>query len=518
MIPITDTPAWKALEAHRREIDGLGLKDLFAADPDRFQSLSFDLPGLVLDVSKNRLTAETLALLMNLADAAGVESWRERLFSGETVNATEGRAVLHPALRDTSGLVAADVADDVAAVDARLEALVGEVRAGPVTDVINIGIGGSHLGPQLATRALAGGIDGPHVHYVANIDGCDLEPLLHRLDPATTLVLVASKTFTTAETMANAATARDWIAARLGEDAVADHFATLSTNTDAVTDFGISESSMFPFWDWVGGRFSLWSAIGLSTALAIGWEGFTEMRAGAHDMDRHFIEAPLARNLPVVLALVGVWNVNFQGHGARAVVPYDERLADLPAFLQQLEMESNGKAVTRDGAPVSTATAPVVFGLTGTGAQHAFHQLLHQGPNPIPVDFIAAARPGHGIAGRHDALIANMLAQAEALAFGTDGEADSHRVCPGDRPSTTILMDALGPHRLGLLLALFEHKVFVEGVIWGINSFDQFGVELGKKLAGPLSRDTAGGAVAGDYDSSTAGLLSRYRTWRDEAP
>ena len=523
MPSITKTRAWQALKAHREEISRTTLRELFDADPGRYQTFSYETRGLALDLSKNRMTHRTLGLLAELAKAAGVEEQIEAMLSGQRINESEDRAARHMALRDRSELASAGVDAEVRSVDRRIEAFTNLVRAGravgatgkPFTDVLSIGIGGSHLGPMLVMTALrTAETTGPKVHYVDNIDGHQIASTLAKLDPATTLVLAASKSFTTMETLANAETARKWIVERLGRGAVAQHFVGLTSNTAEARAFGITDDRIFPMWDWVGGRFSVWSAVGLSAALGVGWDAFSAFRAGAHAMDRHFAAEPLEENLPVLLAMSGIWNNNFLTFDDVAIVPYDERLRALPSFLQQLEMESNGKRVRLDGSVVDTRTAPVVFGMVGTSAQHTFHQLLHQGTRSVPVDFIAAARPGHALSGRHDKLIANMLAQSEALAFGTDGGGDPHRTCPGNRPSTTILLEKLDPFHLGMLIALYEHKVFVQGVIWGINSFDQFGVELGKQLADPLVRDISASKVRGTYDSSTAGLLRRYRAWR----
>mgnify|MGYP005633421305 FL=1 len=524
MAPITETPEWKMLLAHRDEIEPLTLSDHFNADAGRFETLSFEVDGLVLDLSKNRLNAKTVELLVALADAAGLETRRDSLFAGDNINETEARQALHPALRDRSELTGGGVSANAAQEAARQKAFVDAVRDGQesgatsqkFTDVLSIGIGGSHLGPMMVARALRHGDQAdPAVHFVANMDGIDISETLGKLDPATTMVVVISKTFTTPETVKNAETARDWITKNLGADGVASHFVGVSADIGAVERFGIPAARTFPIWDWVGGRYSLWSAVGLSAALALGWTAFDEMNNGAHAMDQHFTQQPSSRNLPVLLGLADLWNVSFLGYDARAVLPYDHRLTDLPAYLQQLEMESNGKGVDLDGRPVP-ASSPVVFGGPGTITQHSFHQMLHQGPQPVPAEFIGIARTGHDLPDRQDALIANMLAQAEALAFGADGNGDPHRACPGNRPSTTILMDGLTPDRLGKLVSLYEHKVFVQGVVWGINSFDQFGVELGKRLAARLTGDMTAAEISQNYDASTVGLLRRYRAWRDK--
>ncbi len=509
MSDITKTDAWSRLEAHCEAVAPMTLSDMFAADAARAGGLSWEEDGLSVDLSRQRLTAVTLELLVDIARAADVEGRRDAMFAGQAINTTENRAVSHVALRDES-------TDQHLAMTAFADAVRAGAETGstglPFRDVVNIGIGGSHQGPLAATTALGNGSEMPNVHYVANVDGTDLSTALHGLDPAATLFLVASKTFTTAETMANAKSARAWLVNALGEDAVAEHFCALSTNIAAAAEFGIPSTRMFPFADGVGGRFSLWSSIGLSTALAIGGEGFENLLAGARAMDRHFADQPLSENLPVLLALTDLWNRIFLELPVRAVLPYDERLRHLPAHLQQLEMESNGKGVTLAGDVVSGPPASVIFGATGTNGQHSFHQLLHQGPALVAAEFIAVAEPGHDLAGHHDMLLANMLAQAEALANGTSDPATPHHHCPGNRPSTVILLRTLDPFRLGQLLALYEHKVLVEGVIWNINSFDQFGVELGKVLAGPLLSALKGDGTPDD--PATAAAVAKLRAWR----
>ena len=537
----TRTSAWSALQEHCETLRPVHLRDLFAQDGERFERFSLEAAGLFLDYSKNRVDATALKLLTELAEAAELPAWIERMFGGERINFTENRAVLHTALRnraDTPVLV--DGEDVMPGVDAVLEKMgrfVGWVRDGEwhghtgrvITDVVNIGIGGSHLGPEMATLALA-----PYTrpdlraHFVSNVDGADIGEVLGRLDPETTLFIVASKTFTTQETLTNAHTARAWLVERLGsEAAVARHFVAVSTNAEEVAAFGIDTANMFEFWDWVGGRYSLWSAIGLPIALAVGMERFTELLAGAHAMDRHFREAPLAQNMPVILALLGVWYRNFLGAPSHAVLPYDQSLRRLPAYLQQLDMESNGKRIDRAGLTVESDTGPVIWGEPGTNGQHAFYQLIHQGTQLIPVDFIAPTRSHHRVGQHHPILLANCLAQGEALMRGKSAEevraeltragfsgealeaAIPHRVFPGNRPSNTILMDQLTPATLGALIALYEHKVFVQGVIWNVNSFDQWGVELGKQLAKAILPELGAGAAIGTHDASTAGLIRR---------
>ncbi len=543
MTGLADTDAWKALERHRDEVAGLAMRELFAADPERFQRLSIDLDGLFLDYSKNRMTGETLDKLVALAETARLTEWRDSLFAGQPINASEGRAAQHVALRD-NGSLTGDFASEIATSNLRLREFTESIRSGayrgassePILHVVNIGIGGSYMGPLLATTALTEEFESkadatprttPDVRFVANLDGHDLATTLRDLNPETTLFLIASKSFSTEETMLNAATARAWLVEGIGDDDVSRHFVGLTANPAAALDFGIAAENIFEFWDWVGGRFSLWSSVGLSVSLAAGNDKFQALLAGAHAMDRHFATAPLAANMPVLLGLIGIWNINFLGIETMAVLPYDERLRHLPGHLQQLEMESNGKSVTRDGLPVSGSTAPVVFGTAGTVGQHSFHQHLHQGSSPVATDFIAVAEPGH------DRLICHMLAQAAALMHGRTADevrADlaatatgvgsiealvPHMTCPGNRPSNTLLLRRLTPETLGMLLALYEHKVFVQGILWGINSFDQFGVEFGKTLAADLL-----GRLAGDQmddnncDGSTAGLIDRYRLWR----
>jgi glucose-6-phosphate isomerase len=517
------------------------MRDLFAADPGRAERFSAEACGLFLDVSKNRITDETLRLLTALARQQDVPGWRERMFRGEPINSTEGRAVLHTALRAPPGarveVAGADVMPDVVEVRRRMLAFARRVRDGehrgftgrPIEHVVNIGIGGSDLGPAMAVAALAPDRH-PRItpHFVSNVDGTHLAETLRRVDPETTLFLIASKTFTTQETIANAKSAKAWFQERVPEPAaVARHFAALSTNRDAVAAFGIDPENMFGFWDWVGGRYSLWSAIGLPIAIAVGPERFEELLAGAHDMDAHFRAAPLERNLPVLLALVGIWNANFQGADALAVLPYDQHLARFPAFLQQLDMESNGKRVDRDGRPVDYRTGPIVFGEPGTNGQHAFYQLIHQGTRVVPCDFIAPVETRNPLGDHHRILLSNVVAQAEALMRGkTEGEVRAeleaqgldagaigalapHKVFPGDRPSNAIVFRRLDARTLGALIALYEHKVFVQGVVWNIDSFDQWGVELGKQLARPILAELAAGAPGPAHDASTRALISR---------
>jgi len=534
--------AFEALAKQAELIGNTSLRQLFAADPDRFETFSARFDDLLLDYSKSRLDGPTFDLLIELAQAAGVEARRDAMLAGERINTTENRAVLHTALRNRSDkpvlVDGRDVMPDVRAVLDAMADFSEAVRSGELTsssgdvftDIVNIGIGGSDLGPVMTTLALSPYHDGPDLHYVSNVDGAHIADTLDRLDPATTLIIVASKTFTTIETMTNAQTARRWIAGALGEEAVGAHFAAVSTALDKVAAFGIDEKRVFGFWDWVGGRYSVWSAIGLPLMIAIGPDAFNDFLEGAHALDTHFAEAPLDRNLPVLMALIGVWNRDCLGYGSRAVLPYDQRLARLPAYLQQLDMESNGKGVRLDGTPVREETGPLVWGEPGTNGQHAFYQLLHQGTTVIPCEFLIAAN-GHedDLKTHHELLVANCLAQSEALMLGRTLEearaqltaaglaADEverlapHKVFPGDRPSLTLAYDKLTPFALGRLIALYEHRVFVEGVIWGINSFDQWGVELGKELATALLPMVKGDQSPASKDVSTQGLLKALR-------
>ena len=547
--PLTETAAWRALAEHHRQVRDLEMRDLFAADPGRFERFSVDLGPILFDYSKHRITAETPKLLLDLAAAAGVSDAVEAMFSGRKINWTEDRAVLHVALRNRAGTpVTVDGEDVMPQVEAVLEQMrqfTEAVRDGrwrgatgmPIRTVVNLGIGGSDLGPVMVTEALGAYHDGPRVRFVSNVDATDIVETVRDLDPAETLFVVASKSFTTQETMTNARTARAWLVEALGEAAVARHFVALSTNREAVVEFGIDEANIFSFWDWVGGRFSLWSAIGLTIAVAVGFDRFVELLEGAHEMDRHFAESPHERNVPVLMALLGVWYADFFGASSHAVLPYDQYLHRFPAYLQQGDMESNGKSVDRDGRRVGYDTGPVVWGEPGTNGQHAFFQLIHQGTRLVPCDFIGAVNPAHEVGDHHLKLLANLFAQTEALMRGkTEAEVRAelgakglaaaevdllapHRAFPGNRPTTTILLDRLTPRTLGMLIAAYEHKIFVQGVIWRINSFDQWGVELGKVLAKTVLGEErallAGDEVdLGGHDSSTAGLLRRFAARR----
>ncbi|MCP8882056.1 glucose-6-phosphate isomerase [Devosia sp. XJ19-1] len=530
-----------ALVKQRKRLDDLSMREMFALDPNRFQRFSATGADILLDYSKNRIDEEVMEALIALARAAGVEERRSQMCEGEHINITEDRAVMHMALRYQGDrpveVDGKDVMGDVRAVLKAVEAYTNDVRSGEIrghggerfTDVVNIGIGGSDLGPAMVTLALE-----PYTradlraHYVSNVDGAHIHDVLKRLDPKKTLFIVASKTFTTDETMTNANSARAWIADTLGEEAVPNHFAAVSTNIAACAKFGIREDRIFGFWDWVGGRYSVWSAIGLPIAMAVGYDNFAKFLAGADAMDRHFLETPLERNLPVIMALIGVWYRNAWGFSTHAVLPYDQRMSRFAAYLQQQDMESNGKSVTLAGKKVGWSTGPIVWGEPGTNGQHAFYQLIHQGTDVIPCDFLIAARPHEDLPPHHDKLVANVLAQSEALMLGKTKdevvaelkaqglEKDQikalapHKVFPGNRPSNTLFYKQLTPEVLGSLVALYEHKVFVQGVIWNVNSYDQWGVELGKQLAKALLPKVKGEQSGEGHDASTQGLLGYY--------
>jgi len=539
---LTSTAPFQALATHAAEAGKWQMRQLFAADPQRFERLSLEAAGLFLDYSKNRLDGRTLELLASLARTRGVEQQRDAMFAGEKINNTENRAVLHTALRAPReaqlSVDGQDVAADVHAVLARVKIFSEAVRSGawvghtgkPITDIVNIGIGGSDLGPKMVCLALRQ-YSHPRLtlHFVSNVDGHDMDAALEKVDPETTLFIIASKTFTTAETMMNAQTARKWFLAHADEAALAKHFVAVSTNVEAIKTFGIDPDNMFPFWDWVGGRYSVWSAIGLPVALAVGYGYFADFLAGAHEMDQHFRSAPIEQNMPIILALVGFWNRQFLDASSVTIAPYHQDLSRFPAYLQQLDMESNGKRVTKDGAPVDTPTCPAIWGEPGTNGQHAYFQLLHQGTDLTPIDFIAALRPAHELQNHHTALLANCFAQSEAFMKGKtldEVRADlqgqglpleeverlaPHKTFPGNRPSNTILMEYLTPATLGALVALYEHKTFVQGAIWDLNSFDQSGVELGKVLAKKIEAELAGDAQPAQHDSSTNGLIARAK-------
>ncbi|MDD3355051.1 glucose-6-phosphate isomerase [Zoogloea sp.] len=543
------SPAWRALVEHRCAVGNRHLRALFAEDPARFSRLSVKLDDVLVDFSKQRIDARTLKLLIDLAETADLRGWRARLFAGEQINVSEGRAVLHPALRylklDAFPSPQFDVMPEVREVRSQMRAFSEKLRAGlwrgfsgeAIRDVVNIGIGGSDLGPKMVVGALSSyQRRGLRMHFVSNLDSAHLAPLLDSLDPRSTLFVVASKTFSTQETMRNALTAREWLCAAAGRDAeraLPLHFVAVSSALEKAAAFGLPPENVFRMWDWVGGRYSLWSAVGLPIALAIGMNGFERLLAGAEAMDRHFREAPLERNLPVLMALIGVWNTNFLGASTSAVLPYHESLRFLPSFLQQLEMESNGKTVGRDGLPLACQANPIVWGEIGSNGQHAFFQLLHQGGWLVPSDFIATAQSDYPLPGHQAPLMANFLAQSAALAFGkTEAEAraelqgagipDSqmaallpHKVFAGNQPSTTIILPRMDPYNLGMLVALYEHKVFAQGVVWGINSFDQWGVELGKQLAGRLLPALQGEAPTTGLDPSTVNLIAWCREHGD---
>jgi glucose-6-phosphate isomerase len=538
--------AWRALTDHYTRVAHLQMRDLFAQDPRRFQRFSLTFQDILLDYSKNRITEETMRLLRALAVEADLAGWTERMFRGEKINVTENRAVLHIALRNRSNrpilVDGQDVMPDVNAVLAHMREFSEAVRSGdwrgfsgqPIRDVVNIGIGGSDLGPVMVTEALR-----PYakrdlgVHFVSNIDGTQIVETLRNCRPETTLFIVASKTFTTQETLTNAYTAKAWLLEAAREEAhVARHFVALSTNEPEVRRFGIDPKNMFEFWDWVGGRYSLWSAIGLSIALSIGFSQFEELLEGAHEMDEHFRTVPIELNVPATLALIGIWYNDFFGAQTLAILPYDQYLHRFPAYFQQGDMESNGKSVTREGQPVDVSTGPVLWGEPGTNGQHAFYQLIHQGTKLIPCDFLAPARSHNPIGRHHEILLSNFFAQTEALMRGKNAEEVRselveqgvtpdmierlipHKRFEGNRPTNSILFRELTPRTLGQLIAMYEHKIFVQGVIWGINSFDQWGVELGKQLAKKILPELAGPDRVTSHDSSTNELIRHYKELR----
>jgi len=544
MAALTTLPVWQALCRHQQTIAASNMRDLFSQDTNRFDKFSFQLDDMLFDFSKHRINDETLPLLLQLAREAQLESWRDRMFAGEKINITENRAVLHTALRNRSNrpvlVDGVDVMPEVNAVLAQMRDFSEKVRSGAwlgytgqrITDVINIGIGGSDLGPVMVCDALK-----PYasadlaVHFVSNIDGAHLMRALEKCQPETTLFIVASKTFTTQETMTNAISARTWFLNKAQDNAhVAKHFVALSTNAKAVTDFGIDQANMFAFWDWVGGRYSLWSAIGLSIALYVGMDHFEALLSGAHEMDRHFQTAPLEENMPVIMALIGIWYNNFFDVATHAILPYDQGMSRFPAYLQQADMESNGKFICRDGKRIQYKTGPVIWGEAGTNGQHAFYQLIHQGTQVVPCDFLMPVHSHYAIGkhgyAHHKILLANFLAQTQALMLGkTPDEARlelqeqglsgaelenllPHKVFEGNRPSTSILFDKLTPNTLGKLIALYEHKIFVQGMIWDINSYDQWGVEYGKQIAQEILPLLTSDGVVTSFDSSTNGLIN----------
>ncbi|MBT7308296.1 MAG: glucose-6-phosphate isomerase [Gammaproteobacteria bacterium] len=543
----TELPSWQRLETHAEQLQGQPISSLFKEDPDRFDHFSARFEGILLDYSKNRLTKETRTLLVQLAEEAQLPAWRERMFRGEKINHTEERAVLHTALRapETPALMVEqeDVMPAIHQVLEQMARFVDSVHQEewlgctgvPITDIVNIGIGGSDLGPRMVVDALRPWQKrGIRSHFVSNLDGRALETTLESLDATRTLFIVASKTFTTLETMTNAHSARNWFLQAIkkqgkGESSIRNHFVAVSSNPEACQSFGIAVENVFTFWDWVGGRLSLWSAIGLSIALAIGMDRFRELMAGAHAMDNHFRSAPLEENLPVLLALIGVWNHNFQGAESHAVIPYDASLELFPAYLQQLDMESNGKQVDREGEPIEYLTSPLLWGESGSNGQHSFFQFLHQSSIRVPIDFIGTLEPGHQLPDHHERLTANMLAQAEALMKGksfqealaeisaqpdeTQTRLARYKTFPGNLPSNMLLLERLDPHTLGSLIALYEHKIFIQGVIWNLNSFDQMGVELGKALAKRIQQELEQGALdkqSPAHDSSTQSLINYF--------
>ena len=546
MSKLTTSSAWKALELHQKEMAPLHMRELFASDPQRFSKFSTRWNDLLVDYSKNRINEKTMSLLFDLAREVKVKEWTEKMFTGEKINSTEQRSVLHVALRNRSNtpilVDGTDVMPSVNKVLQHMREFSESVRNGvwtgytgqPITDVVNIGIGGSDLGPVMVTEALKPyGHQRLSVHFVSNVDGTHIAETVKKLDPERTLFIIASKTFTTQETIVNAQSAKNWFLDHAkNPSAVAKHFVALSTNATAVSAFGIDTKNMFEFWDWVGGRYSLWSAIGLSIALSIGMDNFEELLAGAHEMDVHFRSTPYEKNIPVILGLLGIWYNNFFGAESHAIIPYDQYLHRFAAYLQQGDMESNGKGVNRDGLRADYSTGPVIWGEPGTNGQHAFFQLIHQGTKLIPVDFIAPTQSQNPIGDHHPILLSNFFAQTEALMRGkTEDEARAelessglkgeelvrllpHKVFPGNRPTNSILFKKLTPRTLGSLIAMYEHKIFVQGVVWSVNSFDQWGVELGKQLAKAILPELTGDGQVSNHDSSTNGLIRFYKSNR----
>jgi glucose-6-phosphate isomerase len=543
MLSLTKLASWKALQQHQKTIAPQHMRDMFAADPKRFEKSSIHFGDILLDYSKNRITAETVPLLLDLAREVGLKDWIEKMFGGEKINSTENRAVLHVALRNRANVPihvdGKDVMPEVNCVLSQMRDFAEKVRNGiwkgysdkAMTDIVNIGIGGSDLGPVMVTEALrAYGKPGIRVHFVSNVDGTHIVETLKYLSPETTLFVIASKTFTTQETLTNANTAKDWfLKSARNQSAVAKHFVALSTNAEAVAKFGIDTKNMFEFWDWVGGRYSLWSAIGLSIALYIGMDNFEELLTGAHEMDQHFRNEPFEQNIPVILGLLGIWYNNFFGAETHAIIPYDQYLHRFAAYFQQGDMESNGKRVRKDGQDVNYPTGPVIWGEPGTNGQHAFFQLIHQGTRLTPTDFLAPVISQNPIGEHHPILLSNFFAQTEALmrgktqaearaeleAEGIRGEALDrllpHKIFPGNRPTNSIMFKKLTPRVLGSLIAMYEHKIFVQGIVWNINSFDQWGVELGKQLAKKILPELGGAQKITGHDSSTNGLMNYYK-------
>ena len=541
----TSSSSWQNLQKHFSVQKNVHMRDLFAQDPERFKTFSLDFDGLLLDFSKNRITSETMKLLQALAMECDVPGWTKKMFNGEKINLTENRAVLHIALRNrTNRPILVDgknVMPEINAVLDHMGTFSKAIRSGQwkgytgkaITDFVNIGIGGSDLGPVMVTEALKAYADGPQAHFVSNVDGTHIVETLKTLSPETTLFIIASKTFTTQETLTNAHSARDWLlAAAKDQAAVAKHFVALSTNDQEVRKFGIDPANMFEFWDWVGGRYSLWSAIGLSIVLSIGFENFIEMLEGAHAMDEHFLNAPPDKNLPLTLGLLGIWYNNFFGTRTHALLPYDQYMHRFPAYFQKGVMESNGKSVTRQGEKLDIASGPVIWGEPGTNGQHAFYQLIHQGTQMVPADFLAPIETQNPLGEHHLILLSNFFAQTEALMKGKtadevrqelekDGlEVEAleklipHKVFTGNRPTNSILFHKLTPKTLGVLIALYEHKIFTQGIIWNINSFDQWGVELGKQLAKAILPELEKPGAIISHDSSTNGLINRFKDYR----
>ncbi len=545
MPTLTTSTAWTHLAAHYDTIKDVHMRDLFAQDDTRFEAFSLKLDDILFDYSKNRITSETMGNLFALARERGLPEMIEAMFSGSKINVTENRAVLHIALRNRSNtpilVDGKDVMPEVNAVLDKMERFSDRVRSGEwkgytgkkITDVVNIGIGGSDLGPVMATQALAHYCSDLKTHFVSNVDGTHFAETAKQLNPETTLFIIASKTFTTQETMTNAATAREWLLDALKDKAaIASHFVALSTNTEKVAEFGIDTENMFEFWDWVGGRYSLWSAIGLSIALAIGMNNFKDMLAGAHEVDTHFRTTPLEKNIPVIMGLLGIWYNNFFGAQSHAILPYDQYLHRFPAYFQQGDMESNGKGVTKQGEFVDYSTGPIIWGEPGTNGQHAFYQLIHQGMKMIPCDFLVPAKSLNPLGDHHRLLVSNFLAQTEALMKGKTVEEAKEELAgkgmseealellakaktfTGNRPTNSILFEKLTPKTLGKLIALYEHKIFTQGVIWNINSFDQMGVELGKKLALEIQGELLDDAPVTSHDCSTNGLINAFKAMR----
>ena len=546
MSKLTSLKAWKELSAHYTKVANIKIADLFSEDAQRFDKFSIIWNDFLFDFSKNRVTDETFQLLIKLAEEAGVEGWRKKMFSGEKINTTENRAVLHTALRNCSNspvlFEGRDVMPDINAVLEKMRGFCDKVRSGnwkgytgkAITDVVNIGIGGSDLGPYMVAEALKPyASETVKVHFVSNVDGTHIAECLKKLNPETSLFIVASKTFTTQETITNAVSAKQWLVHHAGnESAVAKHFVALSTNAKDVEKFGIDTANMFEFWDWVGGRYSLWSAIGLPIAVSIGFDNFKKLLEGAHEMDKHFTTAPLDKNVPVILAVLGIWYNNFFGAASHAVLPYDQYMHRFAAFLQQGDMESNGKGVDREGQKVDYETGPIIWGEPGTNGQHAFYQLIHQGTKLIPADFIAPAISHNPLSDHHVKLLSNFFAQTEALMQGKSSDTARaelekaglapvalaellpHKVFEGNRPTNSIMVTKFTPETIGALIALYEHKIFVQGIIWNVNSYDQWGVELGKQLAGKILPELSDDTKVNSHDSSTNGLINYYKAKR----